>query len=73
MPSGTSSGWRVTAAMRSPASSAGAASSRSRLRDVALVACAPPAERVGVDDDERAHAAARSYAAIAASAARSQV
>ena len=32
MPAGTSSGCRVTAAMRSPAAAAGSGSSRSRLR-----------------------------------------
>ena len=45
-----------TAAMRRPASAAGAGQLAQEVRDVALVAGALPAEHVGVDDDERAHA-----------------
>ena len=58
IPSGTSSGLRVTAANRSSASSA--AELAQQIPDIGLVAGAAAAEHVGVDDDERlAHAIAR--------------
>ena len=60
MPSGTSSGWRVTAAIRRSAGGERAELAE-QVAHVRLVAGAAAAEHVGVDDDERsAHARARS-------------